>query len=89
MGDLLLKTQQRDTFIKELQKKPKLSNKNPTAIDSQWKISEDKLLRYNGKAYVLNNTAIKAEILHMNHDNPKGIYYGYKYTYKTISCHYF
>ena len=57
-------------------------------MDLQWKISENRLLRYNGKAYVSNNAAIKAEILYINHDNLKGIYYRYKHTYNTISYHY-
>ncbi len=63
----LLKLQQRNVFVaNEKWHQQFASRKNEL---SKWSIRNDELLRHDLAVYVLNNSATRNKILHMNHDN--------------------
>jgi transposase InsO family protein len=88
MGELLLRLQRRDAFATEqLEKLPQAPVGR--AERSPWERSKNGLLRYEGKAYVPADPAVRAEILRMNHDDPQGGHFGQKRTLEAVRRKYY
>jgi len=88
MAQLLLKVQQRDAFATERTRELRSEEKG-AAKDPAWSISENGLLRYERKAYVPNDAAIRAEIMRVNHDDPAGGHFGEKRTADIVGQKYY
>ena len=56
---------------------------------SPWKWSKDGLLRYEGKTYVPEDPALRAEITRANHDDPQGGHFGERRTLESVRRKYY
>jgi hypothetical protein len=57
--------------------------------NSHWTLSEDGLLRFRAYIYISKSSAIRFEIMCINHDNPQGGHLGFKRTLKIIYSRYY
>ena len=85
---LIKRVQSNDEFSKE--KLQSISSVGETRLrDSAWKKDADGLLRYQGCVYVPNDTALRAEIMRINHDDPQGGHFREKRTLESINRRYY
>lgn len=60
-----------------------------TSSDLTWTVNGEGLLRYEGKAYVLNNKTVRYEVLSVNHDDPTGGHMAWRRTLANIRRKYY
>ncbi len=83
----LLKLQQRDVFVtNEKWRQWFASRKNEL---SKWSMRNNELLRRDLAVYVLNDSATRNEILHMNHDDFKADHFAYAHIKTVIRRKYY
>jgi hypothetical protein len=88
MGELLLQLQQRDVFaMEQLEKLPQALVGQAECLS--WERSKDDLLRYEKKAYVPANYAVRAEILRMNHDDSQSDHFDQKCILEAVHRKYY
>ena len=57
--------------------------------EGHWKMCEDGLLRYRGRAYVPLEKSIRSEVLAINHDDAVAGHFGFRRTFELVSRKYF
>ena len=87
MAAWLLKLQQRDAFVANCEWRQRFAAKQDEL--SKWSIGRDGLLRRGLAVYVLEDSATKEEILHMNHDDPEAGHFARARTESAIRRKYF
>jgi transposase InsO family protein len=60
-----------------------------TGSARHWKMCEDGLLRYRGRAYIPLEKALRSEILRMNHDDATAGHFGFRRTFELVARKYF
>ncbi|EDN02416.1 hypothetical protein HCAG_00280 [Histoplasma mississippiense (nom. inval.)] len=84
----LSKAQKIDSFAAE--QREKVKEKGMTVAENMlWTISEDDILRADGRAYVPQQKALIDEIISANHDDPQGGHFGIKKSIDSIQDKYY
>jgi hypothetical protein len=82
--------QQRDAFAQQRIADLSGGDRNRRRRRAQvWRLDENKVLRYNGRAYVPNEPAIRQEILFQNHDTRMAGHFGARRTLELIERTYY
>jgi hypothetical protein len=68
----------------------KLKTGDATKLSNlHWTLSKDSLLRFRACVYILKSSAIRFEIMCINHDDPQGGYLGFKRMLEAIRSRYY
>jgi hypothetical protein len=84
---LLKDTQKEDALAAEV--KNELKRAPVAGAKPAWTIDHDGLMRYQGKAYVPPEGALRMEILRRNHDDPLAGHFGFRKTLELVKRKYY
>jgi hypothetical protein len=89
MRKLLLQLQQENTLAREQLKKLTSLLIAIMAECLSWEWFKNDLLRYEGKAYMPSDSAVHAEIMHTNYNDPQSGHFSFKCTLKFMHHKYY